>query len=251
MSRPRKWSSEAVRVLVLALAMLTVGRSAFAADFVVPQLTGAVVDGAGMLTQNQAAVIAQLLTGLWRDGGSQIALLTVPDLGGSSIEEVSIRVTDAWKLGDKQKDNGVLLIISKADRKIRIEVGQGLEGALPDAYAKRIIDDTMRPLFQSGQVNQGLLRGLIEIIHHTDPDVDVTKYLGGTRRQAVRQDDGFSNVVFLILLLILVPISFFLRLLGFGRHRSGWYGGGFGGGGGGGFSGGGGGFSGGGASGGW
>ncbi len=109
----------------------------FAADrFEVPRLSGPVVDEGGFLAPAARRKIASALVELKRQGGGiEIAVLTVRDLGGLSIEQASIQVVDKWKLGSEGKDNGVLLLVSKQERKVRIEVGQGLDGDLPDAHA--------------------------------------------------------------------------------------------------------------------
>jgi uncharacterized protein len=245
-----------VRVLALAaLALLLFG-------FDVPRLTGPVVDDAGMLSAGVESQISSALQRLRQQpGGVQIAVLTVPDLGDETIEQASIQVVDAWKLGGEDADNGVLLMIAKAERRMRIEVGQGLEGDIPDAYAKRIIDEAMTPLFRSGNVDQGVLVGVYQIAQRAHPDLDLAPlFQGGQRRDWQtshrKQRGGIS----------LIPMLFLALLLIGGRGRRGSLltgallgsmigrgGGGFGGGGlgGGGFGGGGGGFSGGGASGGW
>lgn len=231
--------------------------------FEVPPLTGPVVDLAGLLSAPTEQRISGALRQL-RDahGGAQIAVLTVPDLGGLAIEQASIQVVDAWKLGGEAKDNGVLLMVARDERRIRIEVGQGLEGDLPDAYAKRIIDEAMTPLFGAGNADQGILVGVFQIAQRAHPQMDVTPLFGaddGNWRTSHRKARGGSA---------LIPILFLLFLLFVGRRAGrGMLGGMLGGlvlgsmlgrgggggfrGGGGGFRGGGGGFSGGGASGGW
>jgi len=152
--------------------------------FDVPRLTGPVVDRAGMLS---AAAERQLTGALQRlrqqPGGAQIAVLTVTELGDETIEQASIQVVDAWQLGDEAADNGILLMIAKAERRIRIEVGQGLEGDLPDAYAKRIIDEAMTPLFRSGNVDQGILVGVYQIAERAHPNLDVAPFFqAGSQR---------------------------------------------------------------------
>lgn len=232
-----------------------------ATAFDVPRLTGPVMDQAGMLSAAAERQISAALQNLKKQPtGVQIAVLTVPDLQGESIEGASIQVVDQWKLGSADKDNGVLVLVAKKERKIRIEVGQGLEGDLPDAWAKRIIDEAMTPLFRSGNVDQGVLVGVFQIAQRTHPGIDVTPLFQGSQqrdwRTSHRKSRGGGS---------LIPILFLLLMLFAGRRMGGGLfagmllggmmgrGGGRGGfgGGGGGFGGGGGGFSGGGASGGW
>lgn len=235
---------------VLALSLLLPAASA-RAEFVVPPLTGAVVDRAQMLSPDTVARLETALRDLWNAGGSQIAVLTVPELGGVTIEQASIQVVDQWKLGTAKGDNGILLMVSKAERSARIEVGQGLEGTLPDAYARRIIDDVLVPEFKAGNYDRGVINAVFAIAQRTDPDHQLG--IGKPRREAAPTpaNPWFTLVVFLFIFgFALLP-----RLLGFApsyRGRRGyWSNGGWGGGGGGGFGGGGGGFSGGGASGKW
>ncbi len=172
---------------------------------------------------------------------------------------------DAWKLGGEEADNGVLLLLARDERRVRIEVGQGLEGDLTDAYAKRIVDEAMTPLFKSGDFDAGVTVGVYQIARVTNPGVDLRPYLEGglrARRPTRRRGGAGQSLMFLFLGIPLL----LMRGLGMGRYgrRRGAYilgagalgaglggRGGFGGEGFGGFGGGGGGFSGGGASGGW
>jgi uncharacterized protein len=246
------------RLLGLLTACLLGQAVLLHADFKVPALSGPVVDKAGMLSADGADQIGQAIQKLWNEGGSQYAVLTVPDLGGEVIEQASIKVTDAWKLGQKGKDNGVLIIISKADRKVRIEVGQGLEGDLTDAFCSDVVRDTMVPLLREGRADEALLSALALLIQKSDPNFS----LQGLPAPAQGGDAGIGAGAMLFILMIvlvfgfrLLPFFFMMggmgggRFRGFGGFGGGSFGGGFGGGGG--FSGGGGGFSGGGASGGW
>ena len=233
------------RLRVLLLAVLALPLWAFD----VPRLTGPVVDRAGMLSAAAERQIASALQRLHQQpDGAQIAVLTVPDLGDETIEQASIQVVDAWQLGSEAGDKGILLMVAKAERRIRIEVGQGLEGDLPDAYAKRIIDEAMTPLFRSGSVEEGILVGVYQIAQRVHPDLDVAPlFQGGQRRNwQTSHRTGRGGVA-------LIPLLFLGLLLFAGRGRrgglfagmllGGMVGRGYGGGGGG--------FSGGGASGGW
>jgi uncharacterized protein len=252
------------RVIAGALASaLLIISSAGAAEFEVPALRSAVTDRAGILSQTTREHLESALQQLLRVGGTQLAVLTLPDLAGLTIEQASIRVVDEWKLGGKQADNGVLLLVARDERKIRIEVGQGLEGTLTDAYSKRIIDEGITPLFRQGDMNGGVVVGVYQIARLTNPDVDLRPYLEGQLRQGgsrSRREVSPWSTLFGVLLLLAVfstRMGFlpFLLMGGLGGSRRrggmGGFGGGLGGGGFGGFSGGGGGFSGGGASGGW
>ncbi len=252
------------RLIVGALASaLLIISSAGAAEFEVPALRSAVTDRAGILSQTTREHLESALQQLLLVGGTQLAVLTLPDLAGLTIEQASIRVVDEWKLGAKQADTGVLLLVARDERKVRIEVGQGLEGTLTDAYSKRIIDEGITPLFRQGDMNGGVVIGVYQIARLTNPDVDLRPYLEGQLRQrgsGSRREASPWATLFGVLLLLAVfstRMGFlpFLLMGGLGGSRGrggmGGFGGGLGGGGFGGFSGGGGGFSGGGASGGW
>jgi uncharacterized protein len=134
----------------------------------IPPLEGRVTDRTGTLTAGQQAELDQKLAAFEQRKGTQIALLIVPTTQPEAIEQYSIRVVDAWKLGRKQTDDGVLLLVALQDRALRIEVGYGLEGALPDAIASRIINDTIKPLFRQGDIYGGVNAGLQQVMQVVD-----------------------------------------------------------------------------------
>lgn len=133
----------------------------------VPQLTARVNDYAGMLSPEAASRLEQKLAAFERDQTTQIVVLTIPSLQGDDIDQFTIRVADQWKIGQKGSDNGVLLVLAQAERKVRIEVGLGLQGVLPDITAGRIIRDVMRPHLKSGNFDQGIDAGVEGIIAAT------------------------------------------------------------------------------------
>lgn len=248
------------RTILLLLSLLGSLWASPVFSLEVPRLTGPVVDLAGVLSRSDQAKISASLLQFKRKYGPQLQVLVVPKLENETIETYSIKVVDKWKLGAKGKDNGVLLLVATEDRKVRIEVGRGLEGDLPDALAGRIIRAGIIPFFKQGQIGAGVLVGLGMIAETVGGKLE---NIPVPRMRKAKRSGG--NLGFLLFL------AFFLvgpRLLG-GRRRGGMgsavlggmllgsllggrHGGGFGGGGfGGGFGGGGGGFSGGGASGGW
>jgi uncharacterized protein len=134
----------------------------------VPPLTGRVVDLTGTLTSGDAAALTQRLRDLETRKGSQVAVLIVPTTDGEAIEQFSLRVAEAWKIGRKKIDDGALLVVAKNDRKLRIEVGYGLEGALNDVTAKRIIDEVITPKFRFGDFAGGISDGVDRIIRVID-----------------------------------------------------------------------------------
>lgn len=166
----RRAGARAALALWLCLAWLAVlPRLALAAPLqAVPALEARVTDLTGTLSPDEQAAIAQRLAAVEQRKGSQIALLIVPTTEPEAIEQYSIRVVDAWQLGRKGVDDGVLLLVAKADRALRIEVGRGLEGAIPDAIAKRIIAEQITPHFREGRFADGLNAGVGAIIARID-----------------------------------------------------------------------------------
>jgi uncharacterized protein len=227
-----------------------------------------VVDDGGFLSTTAERQISAALGEVKRQGGgTEIAVLTVPDLGGLTIEQASIRVADKWRLGSENKDNGVLLMFAQKEQRVRIEVGQGLEGNLTDAHAKRIIAETIVPLFRSGNPEQGILVGVYQVAQRTNPELRLEQIFGtkSTQWKKPQRRRGRGGFGFIIPLIFILLFIFGGRGRGRGGRGGGLFaglllgsmiggsrgGGGFGGGGFGGGFGGGGGFSGGGASGGW
>ena len=130
----------------------------------VPALSGRVVDGAGLLSPEAAVALTTELAAHEQRTGNQVVVLTIPSLEGESLEEYSHRVATTWKLGQKGVDNGVLLLIASQDRKIRIEVGYGLEGTLTDAKSAQIIRREMVPRFRAGDFPAGIEAGVKAIL---------------------------------------------------------------------------------------
>lgn len=129
-----------------------------------PELKTPVTDLTGTLSKEQISNLENRILGLEKEKGSQIAIAIVPTTSAENIEQYSIRLATAWKIGRKGVDDGVLLVVAKQDRKLRIEVGYGLEGAIPDAYAKQIIDMTIVPRLREGKFYEGISDGLDRII---------------------------------------------------------------------------------------
>jgi uncharacterized protein len=152
--------------LVLGLGLL----AAFAAtaDVAVPPLTGRVVDRTATLSTDQVAALDRTLQDFEARKGSQIAVLIVATTAPEAIEQFSIRVAEAWKIGRKKVDDGAILVIAKDDRKLRIEVGYGLEGALTDVTSKRIIDEFITPKFRGGDFAGGIAAGVGQMLKVVD-----------------------------------------------------------------------------------
>jgi uncharacterized protein len=150
-------------IFVAGLAGLAATVGAAAKD--VPYLSGRVVDEAGLLSAAARQRIEGELAALERQtGGDQVAVLIVPSLDGEPLEEYSVKVAHTWKLGRKGKDDGILLFISRDDRKMRIEVGYGLEGKLTDLQSHTILDEVIRPRFKEGDFDGGVERGVDAIV---------------------------------------------------------------------------------------
>ncbi|MCX5876670.1 MAG: TPM domain-containing protein [Deltaproteobacteria bacterium] len=154
-------------VCLLTLCLLCVGGPTPARALTVPQYQGYVTDLAGMISPPERQKLEQTLLAFEQSDSTQIAVLTIPSLEGDALEDFSIRTVEAWKIGQKGKDNGVLLLVSKGDRKIRIEVGRGLEGVLTDLRAGRIVDQVITPRFKAGQLDEGFEAGISTIISAT------------------------------------------------------------------------------------
>ncbi len=180
------------RILFL-ITLLLIPLQLLALD--VPQLTGRVNDYARMLSPEAATSLEQKLAAFERDQSTQIVVLTVPSLQGDDIDQFAIRVADQWKIGQKGKDNGVILIIAQAEHKVRIEVGMGLQGVLPDLTAGRIIRNVMGPLLKTGNFDQGIAAGVDGIIAATKGEFKATP---GERKARPRHSGTSTLLTFLI-----------------------------------------------------
>lgn len=259
--------------LVLAL-LLQAGAQAQELQ-AVPPLTGHLIDQAGMLQEDERARLEAFLTEYETKTGSQIAVLTIKTTAPEQIEQYSIRVAEAWKLGRKGVDDGVLLLVApdntSAMRRLRIESGRGVQGVLTDAQSKRILSDVIAPYFQKEQYYEGLYSGVAAIAHLLNKEQFPAPPPQAQVSTGQQESTGGSLLIpmlvfgAILLMQMFRPRSRGLARGGWGSGATGFIlgsamsglgrggGGGFGGGGfsGGGFSGGGGSFDGGGASGDW
>ncbi len=240
------------------LAALWAGAALAATSF--PPLTGRVVDEAKILSPVTSADLERKLTDLEQKSGIQLVVATVPSLGGEEIEPYANELFRAWKLGEATKNNGVLLLIAPKERRVRIEVGYGLEGTLTDAVSSIIISNAIAPRFKAGDFDGGVTRGVDDII--TALTTDSAEWKPKRTDMRAEHEPSLLDALapFLIFLFIMFVVTRIRRRgggnavfipmgMGGGFGRGGFGGGGFGGGGG--FSGGGGSSGGGGASGGW
>jgi uncharacterized protein len=234
----------------------------------VPPLRGRVNDYAKVITADQTRKLEDQLAQFEQDTGHQVAILTIPSLEGDSLEDFSIRVAENWKIGKQGFDNGVILVVVPKDRRLRLEVGYGLEGVLPDAVANQIISQYIIPRFRAGDFSSGIVAGIDAVLRviKREPLPEAAR-----QKPANPSGSGIGSLGGLVLLLGLIAVMSMAsnanrRRQGLWTTRGrryppifwggggGFSGGGIGGGGGfggGGFGGGGGGFGGGGASGSW
>lgn len=268
-----------------AFGLLLAGWALLAwAQVAVPELSRRVTDLTATLSAGQVAALENKLAAFETQKGSQIAVLIVPTTQPEDIAQFGIRVADQWKIGRKKIDDGVILLVAKNDRTLRLEVGYGLEGAIPDAVAKRVIAETITPYFKSGDFYGGIDAGVEQVMRLIEGEPlppprassqgegegsFVMLIVGGMiagwllstlmSRPAAGGIAALGSGVAGMLLLGFTPLLLFVAVFVFAgvttgfRHGGGWSsgGGGWGGGSGGSWGGGGGGFGGGGASGSW
>jgi uncharacterized protein len=257
---PRLWLRA---LIVLVVAALCAAAALAAANF--PALTGRVVDQANILSPVTKADLERKLADLEQKSRIQLVVATVPSLDGQEIEPYANELFRAWKLGDAKDNNGALLLVAPKERRVRIEVGYGLEGTLTDAVSSIIISNAIAPRFKAGDFNGGVTRGVDDIV--TALTTDSAEWKPKPTDVRAEHEASLLDTLapFLIFLFLMFVISRMSRRSGGGNvifipMGTGGFGGGFGGGGGfaggggfggGGFSGGGGSSGGGGASGGW
>lgn len=215
----------------------------------IPKLNSRVTDLSGLLSSSDQSFLSSQLEALEKNNKIQMAILVVPDTGYEDIEQFSIRVAESWKLGSKRDDNGLLLVINTGGRRMRLEVGYGLEGMLPDLRAKRIIDNVLVPAFKEQQYSQGISSAIGAIAKLSEGETDSFEALTQGRHSSDDEEVTFLDFIFFIFIVGIIILSKGRVLILPGGSGGSYSGGSFGGGGG--FSGGGGGFGGGGASGSW
>jgi uncharacterized protein len=270
-----------IKRLILAFALLLVAGPVFAQTF--PELSGRVVDQADLLPPEQEAELTQRLASLEQASSRQLVVVTIPSLEGYEIEDYGYRLGRHWGIGQEGANNGAILLVAPNERRVRIEVGYGLEGILTDALSSQIINGQILPRFRSNDVPGGIMAGADALIQQLQapPEAAEQRALEAAQAEQGGSDDGGSifPLIFWLIVLAVIFIPMLIRGLGGRKYRGrrrrggpivlwgpglggwggdsssgwgGWSGGGGGGwSGGGGFSGGGGSFGGGGASGGW
>lgn len=234
------------RFTLIAFILITI-QIVFGINF--PRLTGRVVDDANVFSTREESNLTQFLAGMDKESNIQAVIVSVKSLEGYSVADYTVRLAEKWKIGNKGSDRGLILLVAPNDRKVRIEVGYGLESVITDGIAGYIIRQEIIPGFKSGNYYIGVSQGIKKIYQVATGKTKVSK------EDIRRSKKSGGSRIFTIIVLILIFSLFRGRLFPFiilsqilggggGNHRDG---GGFGGG----FSGGGGGFGGGGASGSW
>jgi len=188
------------------LLLIFIALGAFADD--VPGYSGYVNDYAILITEKDKVSMESVAKEVEEKTGAQIAVLTVKSMSPyTSIDEFGMAVAEKWKVGEKDKDTGIIIILAMEERKVRIEVGYGLEGIINDAKAGRIIDNTMMPYFRGGDFSAGLRRGVFKIadIIGTELNVELDE-------QVKMQDNTFTERLCMLIFFIIF-VSIFLMMI--------------------------------------
>lgn len=186
-------------IFALFFAFFVLAAPASALD--VPPLRGHVNDYAGLLSSGTVQRLEQALADFERSDSTQIVVLTIPSLEGENLEEYSIKVGENWRIGQKGLDNGAILLVAKQERKVRIEVGRGLEGKLTDLMSGRIIRGEITPRFKAGDFDGGVVAGVSAIMA-------VVKGEYTAKPRDLRHGRKGANPVFTLLIFLLVACVF-------------------------------------------
>ncbi len=197
---------------LVAAGVLLAGLASARAEVAVPPLKARVTDLTGTLSAAQIQDLESRLSVFERGKGSQIAVLMLPSTQPETIEEYSIRVADAWKIGRARVDDGVILVVAKNDRKLRVEVGRGLEGAIPDAMAKRVVSDVITPHFRSGDFYGGVAAGTDALMKLIEGE-GLPAPRSGVIINGVHRPIDFQTIFLLFVALVLTG-AIFRRLFG-------------------------------------
>ncbi|MFZ3020005.1 MAG: TPM domain-containing protein [Minisyncoccia bacterium] len=201
-----------VKYLLAVLILLPLVSFAYPKSF--PNPTGFVTDTAEMLSVQDRQTLESELRNFSQSKGYEIALLTVPTLEGTTVEDYAVRIFEQWKIGDKKLDTGVLFLIARDDRQMRIEVGYGAEGVLTDAQSSQILNDLVRPLFKQGNYEEGIKQGL-KAIEQT--------LSGEPVQTATRSYNSYVNFDLHILFAIFIIVQILVSRMA--RTKSWWFGG--------------------------
>jgi uncharacterized protein len=204
----------ALPALVILLVVLSISAAAAALTF--PQLTGRVVDDAGILDAATKANLEAKLSDFERKTTGQLVVVTLKSLQGTSIDDYGYQLGRHWGIGQKEKNSGALLIVAPSERKVRIEVGYGLEGNLTDAVSRLIIENAILPRFKAGDFAGGITRGVDDIIQVLSGDAEEWKV-----RASRRPDSQGGGLDILLLILFVIVVVIIVSNLGRGGPGSG------------------------------
>ena len=209
MTRPRAVAMPSSRVALVLAGLLALCLALFAgaiaparAELTFPPLTGRVVDAAHVLDAGTLAALDAKLAAQEAKATDQLVVATIPSLQGTSIEDYANRLFRAWQLGQAKKNNGVLLLVAPNERKVRIEVGYGLEGILTDAVASTIIRNAIVPAFKSGDMAAGIVRGTDAILEILNLDPDEAKARAKQLESSDWTEEEVDNLIFFAVMVI-------------------------------------------------
>jgi uncharacterized protein len=198
------------RLAGTALAVFTLCAVALAQSLGFPQLTGRVVDDAGLLNAAARTELEQTLADLEQKTTDQLVVVTLKSLQGTSIEDYGYQLGRHWQIGQKDKNNGVLLIVAPNERKVRIEVGYGLEGTLTDAIASFIVQTAILPRFKAGDFPGGIRRGVEDIVQVLSGDAE-----DYAQRAARAAEPSLSpEELFVMMLFLFVAVAIIMNIIG-------------------------------------
>ena len=200
-----------MRALLRGLILWAMLAAAAFAQVAVPPLVARVTDTAGLLTAAQRDALEAKLATFEREHGSQLAVLIVSSVKPETIEQFGIRVAEAWKIGRKGVDDGVILVVAKDDRALRIEVGYGLEGAIPDAVANRVVDEIIAPRFRENDYAGGIDAGVTQLM----------KLVAGEKLPEPKRHQSSSNDMAVLPLIVGGMVAGWLLSLRIGRPAAG------------------------------
>ncbi len=209
-------SASIARLAALAFGLLVAVAALVAAaqDLVpVPKLERRVTDLTGTLTPEQIATLDQRLAAFEQAKGSQIAVLMVPTTKPEAIEQYAIRVAEAWKIGRAKVDDGLILVVAKNDQRLRIEVGYGLEGVIPDAIAKRVIRETIAPHFLSGDFYGGIVAGTDQLMRLVEGEA-LPPPRASPQQRGPQGGEAFETYLVLLLVFTVIVGGILTRVLG-------------------------------------
>ena len=217
-SRPRGGRKTWERFFLAGLTLILLSSSSWALD-VPARPEGRVTDPTRTLSPSEIATLERKLAAFERETTHQIAVLIIPSLEGDNLEDYSIRLAEKWKIGQKGRNNGAILLVVKNDRKLRIEVGYGLEGALPDALAGTIIRNEIAPRFRAGQFYQGIDAGINAMMAATKGEYKASPKRGKGSRGLPLWVVFFLPMVFIFVVLAFMNRRGQKKALSFRRFR--------------------------------